>query len=83
MYCGLPPLCTAYNIVVIDSDLHGEFDAFKQAEAYPEYSLLAMTQLLEFWYKSAANKLSCVCVHMHIRVLVVIASTLIWIKENT
>ncbi len=55
-YRGLPPLCTAYNFVVIDSALHDEFDAFKQAEVDPEYSLLAMSELLEFWYKSAANK---------------------------
>ena len=48
---GMSPLRKAHNFVVIDSTLHDEFDAFKKAEVDPEYSLLPVCELLEFWYQ--------------------------------
>ena len=51
-YQKRPSLQEACGFVIMNSELHDEFDQFKMKEAYPDYSLLQHIELLDFWLRS-------------------------------
>ena len=46
---GEPELEDAVDFVIVDSQLHDQFDQFKRAEVKPSHSLLPMVELLRFY----------------------------------
>ena len=47
-----PPLREANGFVIINMEIHKEFDEFKRKEASIEYSLLENIELLKLWLKN-------------------------------
>ena len=47
-----PSLRQACGFVIINSELHDEFDQFRKKETHSDYSLLQHIKLLDLWLKS-------------------------------
>ena len=52
---GDPPLSEVANFVIINNELHSEFDEFKKKEVESHYSYIQLTELLKFYCLSEYN----------------------------
>ena len=65
------PLHCALGFVILNSQVHDDFDKFKKAEALKDYSLLESLELLDLWCSSrkssrvTVNKFSKLYIRLH------------------
>ena len=50
-----PPLREVHNFVIINEQLHAEFDEFRKVEIQSDYSYLPLYELLHYWYMHEKN----------------------------
>ena len=56
-YDGKPPLTDAVDFVIVNCQLHDEFDAFKKAHTSSFHSYILLVELLKFYYDTKCPSL--------------------------